>query len=196
MRGPSGEGLMETRNRLRPAVVAATLSLAVGAGVAGSYFVLSRHPNSDREAPSSSLARAGRRAYDGAPPVIPHQPLGGACTTCHTSTGRAVPGVGTAPPNPHLHTPGLGESSNCRQCHVFQRTTDTLVASDFQPFPQDPRKGDRLYIHAPPIVPHSVFMREDCAACHQGVAGRPEIRCTHPERLNCLQCHVPQIARF
>jgi hypothetical protein len=39
-------------------------------------------------------------------------------------------------------------------------------------------------------------MREDCAACHESVAGRPEIRCTHPERVNCRQCHVPQVADF
>jgi cytochrome c-type protein NapB len=79
---------------------------------------------------------------------------------------------------------------------VFQTTTDTLVTNDFQAFPQDLRKGDRLYAHAPPVIPHGVFMREDCAACHDGVAARPEIRCTHPERLNCVQCHVARAASY
>jgi cytochrome c-type protein NapB len=71
-----------------------------------------------------------------------------------------------------------------------------LVANDFAPFPQDLRKGDRLYPQAPPVIPHGVFMREDCAACHEGVPGRPEIRCSHPERMNCRQCHVLQVADF
>jgi nitrate reductase cytochrome c-type subunit len=73
-------------------------------------------------------------------------------------------------------------------------TTGSLVANDFQPLPQNLRKGDRLYAHAPPVIPHGVFMREACAACHEGVAARSEIRCTHPERVNCLQCHVPKAA--
>jgi cytochrome c-type protein NapB len=192
--GPPGKGLSVTRNRLRLAALVAVLSVC--AGVVGSFLIISRHPGSDPATRSQFLVRAGRRAYDGAPPVIPHQPLGGACTTCHTGTARAVPGIGTAPPNPHLQTAGLSESSNCRQCHVFQRTMETLVASDFQPLPQHLRKGDRLDAYAPPVIPHGVFMREDCAACHGGVAARPEIRCTHPERLNCVQCHVPQVARL
>jgi nitrate reductase cytochrome c-type subunit len=143
------------------------------------------------EASASAFeVRAARRAYDGAPPVIPHPPLGGSCTTCHASTAHDVPGVGIAPPNPHLRTPGVSEASRCRQCHVFQSTTDLFVGNDFEGLPQRPRRGERLYEHAPPVLPHGLFMREACTACHAGPAAREEIRCSHAERANCLQCHA------
>lgn len=134
--------------------------------------------------------RSTRRAYDGAPPVIPHQPLGAACQTCHTDAPREVPGVGLALPNPHLKTVGLGDYSRCQQCHVFQTVTTELVSNQFTPLLQTARRGERLYPGAPPVIPHPVFMREDCVICHSGSASRPEIRCTHPERLNCRQCHA------
>lgn len=140
--------------------------------------------------PSASALRAERRAYDGAPPVIPHPPLGGTCTNCHAEEARILPGVGIAPPNPHLHTPGLSVASRCQQCHVFKNADTVLVASTFQPLRQEHRRGDRLYPGAPPTVPHALFMREDCNACHDGPTARPEIRCSHPERLHCLQCHA------
>lgn len=141
----------------------------------------------------ASRVRAARRAYDGAPPVIPHPPLGGACTTCHTDLGREVPGIGQAPPNPHRHTPGLSDQSRCQQCHVFRQTNEELVANTFQGLGQDLRRGERLYAQAPPVIPHGLFMREDCVACHAGPSVRPEIRCTHPDRLNCRQCHASRV---
>ncbi|MFO0811363.1 MAG: hypothetical protein U0746_22265 [Gemmataceae bacterium] len=165
--------------------------LAVGGGVA---TMLYRRPAAVPEPPATaakSLAvRAERRAYDGAPPVIPHAPLGNPCITCHTTVAREVPGIGLAPPNPHLKTVGLSETSRCQQCHVFQTATTTFVASDFRPLRQSLVHGDRLYPHAPPVVPHHLFMREDCVSCHSGAAGRTEIRCSHPDRENCLQCHA------
>ena len=30
----------------------------------------------------------------------------------------------------------------------------------------------------------------DCLARHAGPSARQEIRCTHPDRTNCLQCHA------
>lgn len=140
-------------------------------------------------APLSDL-RAERRAFDGAPPVIPHPPLGGTCTQCHAEQARNLPGVGIAPPNPHLQTPGLSVAARCQQCHVFKTTDSVLVASTFQPLKQVHRRGTRLYPGAPPTVPHPLFMREDCNACHDGPTARPEIRCSHPERRHCLQCHA------
>ncbi len=140
--------------------------------------------------PTASALRAERRAYDGAPPIIPHPPLGGTCTNCHAEQARILPGVGVAPPNPHLHTPGLSSVARCQQCHVFKNADTVFVASSFQPLRQEHRRGDRLYPGAPPTVPHALFMREDCNACHDGPTARPEIRCSHPERLHCLQCHA------
>jgi cytochrome c-type protein NapB len=130
-----------------------------------------------------------RRAFDGAPPVIPHPPLGASCVACHTPTGMEVPGIGIAPANPHLQTAGMGAHSRCQQCHVFATTDEVFVASDFRGL-RPPLHGDRLYLHAPPVTPHRLFLREDCTACHSGVAARDEIRCTHSERTNCKQCHA------
>jgi cytochrome c-type protein NapB len=141
-------------------------------------------------APAPSQVRARRRAYDGAPPVIPHKRLGGACATCHATAPREVPGVGLAPPNPHLHTPGMSAASRCEQCHVFATPGIPFADNSFRGLAQDLRRGERLYPRAPPVLPHPVFMREDCAACHDGPAARPEVRCTHPDRINCLQCHA------
>jgi cytochrome c-type protein NapB len=134
--------------------------------------------------------RASRRAYDGAPPVIPHPPLGGACTTCHTTEARILPGVGIAPPNPHLHTEGMSASSRCQQCHVFTKSDGLFVETTFEGLAQLPRRGERMYPHAPPVIPHHDFMREDCNACHSGTAARKESQCSHPERARCLQCHA------
>lgn len=140
--------------------------------------------------PSFSEVRANRRAYDGAPPVIPHPALGGTCVNCHAAVERIVPGVGIAPPNPHLRTLGMSDGSRCQQCHVFQTTDAEFTKNAFLGLPQNLRDGSRLYAHAPPVLPHALFMREDCASCHIGTTARPEIRCSHPERSNCLQCHA------
>ena len=144
---------------------------------------------------TAALARAERRMYDGAPPVIPHRPFSGQCVVCHTTDGIEVEGVGFAPPMPHEDTGGLSATSRCTQCHVFQRTDELFVASTFEGVPQDLRRGDRLHAFAPPVIPHRVFMRENCAACHTGPAAREEIRTTHPDRARCTQCHVEQTAR-
>lgn len=143
---------------------------------------------------TASTVRAERRAYDGAPPAIPHPPLGAACTACHTTTGSSRPGVGFAPANPHAGTRVEGSIQNCKQCHVFKNTEKTFVASTFVGLEQDLRRGTRQYPGAPPVMPHAKFMRENCTACHSTVAARPEIRCSHPERANCLQCHLEATA--
>lgn len=134
--------------------------------------------------------KAQRRAYHGAPPVIPHPVLGGRCSRCHGNQAVKVPGVGVAPPNPHLRTLGMSEESNCRQCHVFRKTEEVLVASLFQGSSRAPVPGSRMYPTGPPVIPHAIFMREDCLKCHWGEATVPEIRCNHPERRNCRQCHA------
>lgn len=141
--------------------------------------------------PASTEVRAKRVAYSGAPPVIPHSPISGKCTTCHSRTGVAAPGVGSgfAPANPHLSTAGLGEHSRCKQCHVFARTDRLFAENEFEGL-QRATSGKRAYQGAPPVMPHHFFMREDCVSCHNGPAARPEIRCTHPERTRCLQCHL------
>lgn len=139
---------------------------------------------------SSWDKRVERRAYSGAPPVIPHRSFGSPCITCHQTQDKVLPDIGIAPANPHLQTAGLSESSNCRQCHVFRNSDDVFVATNFLGTNQGYQPSSRLYATAPPVVPHRLFMHENCLACHHGQAVRPEIRCTHPERINCKQCHA------
>ncbi len=88
--------------------------------------------------------------------------------------------------------------SRCRQCHIFAATDGSFVGNEFSGLRQDLRRGSRLNSVAPPTIPHKIFMRENCAACHSGPAAREEIRTTHPERTRCLQCHlqVTTTARF
>lgn len=142
---------------------------------------------------TSAKVRAERRLFDGAPPVIPHQDFGAACLSCH-ERGMMVPDVGYAPPVPHDGVQKPGAMSRCRMCHVFARTDTTFAASTFVGFAQDLRKGARLNDLAPPVIPHQILLRENCGACHDGPAAREEVRCSHPERVRCLQCHVPQVS--
>ena len=56
-----------------------------------------------------------------------------------------------------------------------------------------PTEGARAWLGAPPVVPHTTWMRNDCLACH-GPNGWPGMETTHPWRQNCLQCHAPSSA--
>ncbi len=147
-------------------------------------------PGSEDAYKTAAAERAKRRAFDGAPPVIAHEPLGADCSACHTMQGIHVEGLGFAPPSPHRETAGMSAISRCRQCHVFQVAATQFAESSFVGFQQDLRRGRRLYNGAPPVIPHQTFMRENCAACHSGPAAREEVRSSHPERIRCQQCHV------
>ena len=139
----------------------------------------------------STAVRAAGRAYDGAPPVIPHE-IAGACTTCHDDDGSAIAGVGVAPASPHGGDRMAGDMRRCSQCHVPAATTALFVPSRFNGLPQGPWRGARFYDRAPPTIPHALQLRENCLSCHAGPAARAEIRTSHPERVRCRQCHVPE----
>lgn len=145
-------------------------------------------------AKSPAAVRARRRAYNGAPPVIPHASMGAACVQCHNQRGMEVEGVGFAPPSPHADTRGMGETARCRQCHVFALSRGIFAENQFIGLAQNLRPGPRLYAGAPPVIPHRVFMRENCVACHDGAAARDVIRTSHPERTRCQQCHAQRVA--
>jgi cytochrome c-type protein NapB len=145
---------------------------------------------------ASFEARSARRAYDGAPPVIPHQPLGADCTVCHTVKGQAVPNLGFAPANPHVAGERDGNFANCRQCHVFQQSVETFRPTLFVGLSQTKTASQRLFPGAPPVIPHAIQLRGNCLACHAGPASRQEIVCSHPERTNCRQCHVDIQSQF
>jgi len=166
-----------------------SLILAIGC-LAGCDFLASpvRQP---RVIVTSSQVRANRRLFDGAPPVIPHAPLNITCTECHTASGKEAPPLGYAPANPHAKTSGISGTRYCQQCHVFRRQEELFRENDFGGLAQQFGKADRLHPGAPPVIPHRLFMRENCTACHSGPVARPEILCRHIDRKNCRQCHVP-----
>ena len=135
------------------------------------------------------LERRKRRAYDGAPPVIPHgvqQRSSAACLTCHRK-GAVVNGK-TAPPISHP------EMTSCTQCHVSSQQQPPgpadrrPVANSFNGVVRSGR-GPRAGIGSPPVIPHRTWMRNHCLACH-GPAGKPGLRTTHPQRTSCRQCHA------
>jgi len=138
--------------------------------------------------------RSARRAYFGAPPVIPHpvrQQTQAECKACH-ELGIRIRGM-AAPPYPH-------ESYvSCTQCHAMSEPNLPWDPDGQQADPRAlpnsfvgeraPLEGDRWTGIAPPALPHATFMHERCISCH-GPNGRDAMKSTHPDRQSCLQCHV------
>ena len=132
--------------------------------------------------------RSGNRAFNGAPPTIPHaihQTSAAACMVCHGEGARTET----------LRIPRMSHQflANCTQCHVesnpghmpaslFRESSFTGLAA--------PTGGPRAFAAAPPQIPHSTWMRSDCTSCH-GLAGSHGLRTTHPWRRSCTQCHAP-----
>ncbi|MCK0189350.1 nitrate reductase cytochrome c-type subunit [Arenibacter sp. F20364] len=133
------------------------------------------------------------RAYHGAPPSIPHpvakdRSLGGnTCLQCHQNGGFVEKFNAYAPVTPHP------ELINCRQCHVAIKTNNTFREFAFTKV-QAPEVGvgaNNAMPGSPPMIPHQLQMRENCITCHSGPSAPKEIRVSHPERINCRQCHIP-----
>ena len=177
-----------SRAKLRLGTLCALLGLTVG--VLGCEQRARQRQAQPSLQPVSQQDRQKRRAFDGAPPVVPHQAFGVACVTCHTETGKEIPTVGIASANPHLGSQQQGAFANCKQCHLFANSSAQFVDNSFRGLTHAVESAERTHPGAPPVTPHSVAMRSNCLACHTGVAARPEIRCTHPERTNCRQCHL------
>lgn len=134
--------------------------------------------------------RSKNRAYDSAPPVIPHgilQMTTSNCLACHNDGIRVGDRVATKISHPVY--------SSCTQCHVENARTEIQTASpllsenDFQGTKRA-GAGTRAWLGAPPTIPHTTWMRQDCTSCH-GLVARPGIRTTHPWLSNCTQCHAP-----
>ncbi len=135
------------------------------------------------------------RAYPGAPPSIPHPvkkelTMGGnVCLQCHQNGGFVEKFNAYAPVTPHP------EMVNCRQCHVTQNVQSIfkeIVFYKAKP-PSVGSGANNALPGSPPMMPHQLQMRENCLSCHAGPAAPKEIRVTHPERINCRQCHLPTI---
>ncbi len=145
--------------------------------------------------------RLRTRAFDGAPPAIPHrieQQTAQSCLVCHGEGTMVAWKIATKVSHPAW--------TNCTQCHVEQagslptngrRTKPQSEATVETRWPPDNTfegvqragPGIRLMPGLPPTIPHSLHMREDCMSCH-GLIARPGIRTTHPWLQNCRQCHV------
>ena len=138
----------------------------------------------------STLIRASRRAFNGAPPIIPHaieRTDDAACYACHGKGLR----IGDRVANPMSH----GFLANCTQCHAPPppkpfATVDQTVANSFVGLPA-PLQGERAFAGAPPTIPHSTWMRGSCLSCHGRGSGWVGLESTHPWRINCQQCHAP-----
>lgn len=143
-------------------------------------------------------ARAQRRAYDGAPPTIPHPVRQSAASECKACHERGIQLAGrTAPAYPHR------DYEVCVQCHAMEQpaTPWGTASAGLAPDPRAgansfeglaaPEEGPRWTGIAPPQIPHRTFMHERCDSCH-GPTGRNAMRSTHPDRQNCEQCHASQ----
>lgn len=145
-----------------------------------------------REVLEALKGRSERRAFDGAPPTVPHEInmiSSKSCVVCHGQ--ESTPLIGKTRPATMSHP----YFANCTQCHVpadglRQLTEDErlLVASEFEGNDRH-GPGGRAYPGAPPTTPHPVFMRQNCISCH-GPSRPNAIRSSHPQRQNCLQCHA------
>lgn len=136
--------------------------------------------------------RAARRAYDGAPPTIPHpvrQQAANECLSCHQEGLRA---------RGHLATPVPHERyASCTQCHVVSEgpvpgvalAPDATFAQNSFVGIASPSQGPRAWSIAPPQVPHHTQLRGECLSCH-GPMGSAPLQSSHPDRQSCEQCHA------
>ena len=125
-------------------------------------------------------ALAAPRIHAYAPPVIPPAvEASAACTDCH---GKAI--NGGVPAIPHR------AGGDCRSCHVAQEAARPFRANRFKGEKPLRGRGARAYPGAPPSLPHPVLMRENCQACHGREVHPGMRRNPHPERANCLSCHL------
>ncbi|QEG01340.1 Nitrate reductase cytochrome c-type subunit (NapB) [Stieleria maiorica] len=145
---------------------------------------------SEADKAESSRIRSSRRAYNGAPPVIPHAVENTSDAACYACHGGGIQMAGMkASVMSHVYL------ANCTQCHA------PPPPAPFQDVPHEvdnrfvglaaPQAGKRAYPGAPPTIPHSQWMRESCSACHGGPNGWAGMESTHPWRTICTQCHAP-----
>ncbi len=151
---------------------------------AAEYAAMPKEPNRKR----TRAVYYARRAYPGAPPVIPHaidegDAGGRLCLACHGDGGWAPRFEAYAPVTPHP------ELISCRQCHVPQAGRPAFQATGWETTGPPPLRGAAMP-GSPPPIPHALQMRENCRACHAGPAAVDEFRTSHPERVTCRQCHA------
>lgn len=137
--------------------------------------------------------RSTRRQYDGAPPVAPHpldQLTPAACMECHGKPTK----IG------NIQAPLVSHPvyTNCIQCHVSSVGPSSTWVAQHEALSEGNKfagkdqsgQGKRAYVGAPPAVPHTTWMRDNCMSCH-GPGGTVAMRTSHPNRQSCTQCHAP-----
>lgn len=187
--GVAGDAVMPsaTYRELRDLRVGANRGLVIAAKDLSAHAAPPEEREPVERKREALAARAERRAFHGAPPVIPHtaEPVASdACLSCHANSVRLAGKTADRVPHPYL--------TNCQQCHVAASPLFepfVLAASAFRGL-DSPTEGARAWDGAPPTIPHTTWMRDRCTSCH-GADGKPGIRTSHPERVNCLQCHAP-----
>ncbi len=116
-----------------------------------------------------------------APPVVPHEDYDvGSCFDCHQTSEMDAPMI------PHERL------ENCKQCHVRQFDVPLFKGTAIITVPKLKRSSAK-YKKGPPAIPHTVFMREKCLACHGHGSSRDIMKSLHQERVNCRQCHVESV---
>lgn len=159
----------------------------------------------EAERAAAIALRTQRRAFDGAPPVIPHpiqQDTSAACLACHAEGLRIKDRVASKISHPPY--------ANCTQCHApaggsdfGERRTEegsrrppegSRPAEVVERTVLQPTAGTRATPGAPPTIPHGLAMRSECLSCH-GPGAPYGLRTSHPERQSCLQCHASQEAQ-
>lgn len=185
MRHPFGKGAS-----MKPVwAITTAIALLIAIGVVSSTI---RAQQDD-----TAVARQKRdqlRAFYTAPPVIPHEAYANdpaECAYCHSDV-RETP-HGTTLITPHI------EFHSCAQCHVRAASelgSPTIQSANRFQGLETPNDGHRWSEISPPTVPHRTALREGCLTCHAANSPYEHLRCPHPERSQCYQCHVAGGSEF
>ena len=153
------------------------------------------------------------RAYEGAPPRIPHGVSAeefrtDQCRTCHQRGGYSRRFAAYVPLTPHAErgmcvqchvgvdevigasAPGADPNTRCAICHPASGGPPRPDARVTWPTTVWPVPPAAVAGRDPPPIPHDLPFRENCLTCHAGPAAAVEIRTAHPERFDCRQCHL------
>jgi nitrate reductase (cytochrome), electron transfer subunit len=153
------------------------------------------------------------RAYEGAPPRIPHGVSSeefrtDQCRTCHQRGGYSRRFAAYVPLTPHAERgmcvqchvgvdevigasgPAADPNRRCAICHPASGGTPSRDAEVTWPTTVWPAAPTTIAGRDPPPIPHDLPFRENCLTCHAGPAAAVEIRTAHPERLDCRGCHL------
>ena len=161
--------------------------------------LLSEVPVQTAEQRAEVLAtRSLHRAYDGAPPTIPH-PVDGKstfeCLACHEKGAIVVRQACSR------HEPRASRQLHAVPCGCGRPAVAATTASRVELV----RRADRVEQRRARVAgftsqnPASTVMRTECGACH-GVAGELALRTSHPMQANvsarewresCPHCHLP-----